>query len=215
MNFQIAIRKFVASLREAGVAATLRRAAAYLPGRNEVDAFDRERGVDTTGVSPIWRQSIGSKNAAHGIRYQTRPEDELRAAISAVPCEPNKTTFVDLGCGKGRPLIVAHELGFADIIGVEFSRELSESAKSNLSGRARIILGDAADFTFPDVPLLLYMYHPFHEVVMQAVVDNLRKHTSDLWILYLNPVHSNVLGNSGFLERFAAEPPIWRKRWTG
>ena len=38
-------------------------------------------------------------------------------------------TFIDIGCGKGRPLVVASEYPFARILGCDISAELVKTAK--------------------------------------------------------------------------------------
>src|SRR5690348_8785344 len=40
--------------------------------------------------------------------------------------------FVDLGSGKGKALLIAGQLSFKRVIGVELDQELSESARSNI-----------------------------------------------------------------------------------
>ena len=40
--------------------------------------------------------------------------------------------FVDMGSGKGRALLVASELPFAKIVGVELSQELHQIAEENV-----------------------------------------------------------------------------------
>ena len=68
---------------------------------------------------------------------------------------PRESVFVDFGCGKGRTLVVAAELGFAGVRGVEFAAELCESAEKNYrlyqkksGNRAdfRIVREDVSDY---------------------------------------------------------------------
>ena len=83
------------------------------------DAFDLRHGVQTAGIVPKWRLLLSSANARHGIRYQPIDETELLTALDFLSDDPAKLTFIDLGCGKGRALIVAERYGFQRVIGVE------------------------------------------------------------------------------------------------
>jgi SAM-dependent methyltransferase len=93
-------------------------------------------------------------------------------------------TFVDLGSGKGRVLLVAAEYPFAKIRGVEFTAELHRLAEQNISryrhGRRRCtdlesIHADAMEYVFPDSKLILYFHNPFSPEVMRKVFMNLEK----------------------------------------
>src|SRR5260370_30556709 len=78
-------------------------------------------------------------------------------------------SFVDLGCGKGRAVMMASEFGFREGVGVELHASLAGIAEANVAvwagaGRAacpvRIICGDATEFVFPDGACLLYLFPP-------------------------------------------------------
>ena len=131
--------------------------------------------------------------------------------------------FVDVGCGKGKTLMVAARLGFRSVVGVEFAPELAAIAAANIRkvgiGNAAVVEGDAAAFTFPDDPLVVYFYNPFSREVMQQVIANLaRSRAPRVYVVYKNPTYADVvLDASGFLERLgplvkAANIQMWRKR---
>ncbi len=52
-------------------------------------------------------------------------------------------TFIDLGSGKGRVLLMASEYPFQKIIGVEFMPELHRAAQKNIAGYSHAIGSDA------------------------------------------------------------------------
>lgn len=167
-----------------------------------------------------------SKNARYGVLYQPTPAEMFRSSIRRIEVDRSSDAFVDLGCGKGRNLIIAAELGFAQVIGVEFARELADVAKRNLQklniGNATIIHGDAVEYQFPDSNLILYMANPFSADVMSKVIDRLgefcAKHPHrQLFVMYYNPRWANVIDRAPFLERsdvVQGEPQalIWRRR---
>jgi SAM-dependent methyltransferase len=45
-------------------------------------------------------------------------------AIERSGVDPEQFCFLDIGCGKGRALIIATEYGFKDLIGVDYSAKL-------------------------------------------------------------------------------------------
>lgn len=192
MNAQLALKKTWMCLDERGLRATLAmmlRRLVEMIKPVKSDMFDLARGTDTSGSAQLWQIDVGSENKIHGVGYGTRDEDRTLLLLKDIP---RTATFVDLGCGKGRALIIAKENGFERVIGVEFVKEFADVAKRNVSKcrlNIEVIHGDATKFAFPDGPLVVYMYNPFNEVVMAQVVKSLREHTGELWIVYANPRH--------------------------
>jgi predicted RNA methylase len=93
-------------------------------------------------------------------------------------------TFIDFGCGKGRAVLLASELGFREVVGVELNTELAELALANAmtwtkAGKARspirIICGDALEFMWPESPCLVYLYNPFGGQVMRRLVEVMKR----------------------------------------
>lgn len=167
--------------------------------------FDRARGIDTTGLGAI-------PEGGDAVRYQaTMPKRFLRL-MRALEIEPSLFTFVDLGCGKGRTLILAAELGFRRVIGVEFESHLAEAAKRNaeaIGAAAEIYDLDASLYAFPSEPLIVYLYNPFLDTTMQRVLANLRAslETSPrpVYVVYYNPVLAELLDHQPFLVRVRSE----------
>jgi SAM-dependent methyltransferase len=226
MDARLLIIKIRQSLRDEGVKGTLRRVFRLLHNEKRADAFDVKYGTDTAGTIPLWRLDVKSKNARYGRSYQPMAAEAFRWCIRRIEVDHSSCAFVDLGCGKGRTLIIAAELGFAQVIGIEFARELADVAKHNLQklniGNATIIHGDAAEYQFPDNNLILYMYNPFSAAVMSKVIDRLgefcAKHPHrQVFVIYHRPLCANVIDRAPFLQRFdvvQGEPQllIWRRR---
>jgi SAM-dependent methyltransferase len=151
------------------------------------DDYDRRHGTDTTQPVPLWQLRITSTNAAHGVRYATSDEVRARVLLDRLPRE---VTLLDLGCGKGRMLLIASEMKFAAVIGVEFAPQLASIARENIrktGARATVVDGDAATYDFPRGPLAVYLYDPFGPAVMQRVAARLRNRSGELWVIYVNP----------------------------
>ncbi|MGH6612042.1 MAG: hypothetical protein ACRECQ_17505, partial [Burkholderiaceae bacterium] len=93
------------------------------------------------------------------------------------------------------------------------SHALTEIAHRNLQryapdsrrcGDAETICMNALDFVFPDENLVVYVYNPFHEKLLQALLTNielcLRRHGRDIFVVYTNPVHHALLDGTGYLQ---------------
>ncbi len=106
-------------------------------------------------------------------------------ALARLPVEDlAQYTFVDLGSGKGRVLLVAAEYPFGKIRGIEFASELHREAERNISshryaGRRCLevesVHADATEYVFPDSKLILYLYNPFSPETVRKVLMNLEK----------------------------------------
>ena len=204
------------SLAHRGVAGTLRSAWMSLgrrlrrrvPGMHPVDVvhpFDVEHGTDTGGLIPGSELGVGHRHDLFIAGYAGVPPSGFRAAMSrwqslGLRYRIEEYAFVDLGCGKGRAVLLASELGFREAVGVELNAGLAEIARANAAiwttaGKARSPIriegGDATEVEWPSGPCLVYLYNPFSEPVMRAVVEGLRKRFGDrrdeLEIVYQKP----------------------------
>ena len=89
----------------------------------------------------------------------------------------NSYSFIDLGSGKGKVLILAEKLGFLKVIGVEISPELNKICRSNLakvkSKNVEIIECDATKIILPDGGLVFYIYNSFRKPMLEKVLKNI------------------------------------------
>jgi hypothetical protein len=173
--------------------------------------YDWEHGVNTTSATVSWRNRL--LGVFHSAYQPTDPAsfDEM---LSAVPADATGFTFIDLGSGKGRTLMMASEYPFRRILGVELLPALNRVACENLQNYRRdkqqgssmeSICGDARDFQFPDEPLLVYLFHPLPEAGLRKVLENLeasiRRKGRPVFVLYHNPLLDHVLLASPVLRR--------------
>ena len=205
--------KVVVALRRQGLGATLREGILYLSRSRRKDEFDLRHGTDTGGVEPLWRLGISSPSAQYGVRYQATDERELVEAVNFLEVEAHKLTFIDLGCGKGRTLLVASEMGFREVIGVEFAAKLVDVANANLAKmritRASVVHADAGDFQFPATDMVIYLYNPFSKEVLQRVLVNLQKCGGKaFYVIYKAPRCAELLDSCGFLRRVGCPPGV-------
>jgi SAM-dependent methyltransferase len=145
--------------------------------------YDKRHRVHTCGSVRLEAVTIDSNNARLATGYQATPASSIRFLIRSLNVDYPRTTFIDIGSGKGRCLLVAAEYPFKSVLGVEFARELHEIAQENIHKyrgkracqEVRSLLVDAARFQFPTHPLLIHFFNPFSPAVMKTVLDNIAR----------------------------------------
>jgi SAM-dependent methyltransferase len=165
--------------------------------------YDWDYRVDTTSANVGWRaRLIGLLNSS----YQPIEAEIFREIINTLAIDFNQYTFIDIGSGKGRALLLASEFRFRRIIGIELLPELNRIAEENVrkfanaQGHAlpvETISGDAAEFEFPNEPLVIYFFHPLTEAGFRKTLSNLqsslKQHPRPVQMLYANPVFEMLL----------------------
>lgn len=185
----------------------------YGTGWERVHPFDRDHGTDTSGVVSAEALPLDEAARAHAICYAGSQPGVLRAALETLPSLSN-CTFVDLGCGKGRALLVASEWAFRDIVGVELSPGLAAVARRNAARMAelhpgrtaiRVVVADASTFPLPAGDLVVFLYHPFGAELVARVVSGieaaLAAEPRRLYVVYYNPVAGECFDASKRLRR--------------
>jgi hypothetical protein len=125
-------------------------------------------------------------------------------------------TFIDLGSGKGRALLMASDFPLRRIVGVEFMPELCNAAEKNIAGyssdsqkcrQIESVCMDAQDFQFPLEPLMVYLFNPFSEPTFVMVLENLRRSVEQaprpLYIAYRFTEFERLLAQAAWLEKVA------------
>jgi len=212
----ISPRRVIGSLRERGVLGTVRFGAEHVRfvlDRREENAFDRRHGTDTSGIVELSQLRIASEARADGHRYQPISKRDFRRLLREAPLRYQDYTFVDMGSGKGRALLLAADYPFTRIVGVEFSPELCEIARRNVEQYARrtgrgerfeVVCGDAQAYDLPPTPVVLYLYNPFGSSTLAGVLDRIHAwylaHPHDLVIFYRVPWHADLLEAAPFLR---------------
>jgi SAM-dependent methyltransferase len=145
-----------------------------------IHSFDARHGTDTSTFADLDGLAIASENKRHGERYQPSPVHSLRQVLRRLGIRHADFSFVDFGSGKGRTLLIAGELPFKRVIGVEFSAELHGRAEQNIARYRRrtasevtAVHADATRFDLPPGDLVLYFFNPFAHAVLQQVLANI------------------------------------------
>ncbi len=173
--------------------------------------YDWEHRVNTTSATVGWRARL--MGCFHSPYQPTEPA-LFHEMIAALPMALDPFTFIDLGSGKGRTLLMASEYPFRKIIGVEFIAELHEVAVENIRAyrsstqrcsQIEALRADACEFPFPLEPLVLYLFNPLPEAGMRRIMARLQEslavHPRPVYVLYHNPLLEQLIAASAAFAR--------------
>ncbi len=174
-------------------------------GRRAGQRFDADRGIATEALlflGDLDPEAIGP-SIEHATHYEPTPVGDLDALLAHVPFPLAGTTFVDLGAGMGRALLLAAAHPFRQIVGVEISPALAAIARDNLAAidrqtlacrDLRVVRADALDVAFPRGDLVVYLYNPFGGQILTRVLERLASGPRrDVALLYHTPVEREFI----------------------
>ncbi len=176
--------------------------------------FDLRHGTDTSGpISGAYFSAI-SLSSIYTTGYEGATPSALTQALAALPIRFEDFAFVDIGCGKGRALLIAAQFPFRQLLGVELSTEFCEIAKANATTapggaeRISILNQDAADLVYPDDPMVIFLFNPFLAPGLRRVLKNLERQLRvsprPVYLLYeMNPRYTKVLDAFPFLKELS------------
>src|SRR3984957_7783748 len=179
--------------------------------------YDWRFRIRTCGDEDPRELNVLGENGSHAVAYIPTTFRTGRRMLRDLPIpDVSNHTFIDIGSGKGRMLLLAAELPFRRIIGVEFASDLDALARRNVKTyrnpkqacfQIEPVHMDATQFEFPPDPFFIYLFYPFRQIVMDPVMQNLNRslaeHPRDVILLYRNPVLSNVVEGASNLRLYA------------
>lgn len=215
-------RGFWAKIHQVGFRETIKLAGLKfwkeLSGTDEKQAkhaFDLKYGTDTSGVVELGALDLPEDRLRHAVRYQSAIIEVFAQILEALPISHQAFTFIDLGSGKGRALLIASRFPYKRIIGVELSLQLHRIACENIRiyrddaqqcHTIESISEDAANYEFPDDNLVVYLFNPFDREIIRSVARNLERvlHKSRklIFVVYLKPLWREVFDQASFLKIF-------------
>lgn len=200
------------SVRKRGVVATAGILATTVFDR----LYDVRHGTHTLGWSSLDEYAITGPNREHGRAYQPTSAFAFKRLMSEVDI-PRDVGFVDFGCGKGRVLLLAAELGFARVVGIDFVPELVADARRNAErwlARSlstcdmRIVEGDVLDYAIEPNDAVFFLFNPFDDVILGGVLDRVERSMDraprQTWIIYHNPLESACIDARVRFERISS-----------
>lgn len=173
--------------------------------------YDWDFRVNTTSGAVGWRDRL--LGVFHSP-YQPTERELFHEMLSAVAQHANidftDFTFIDLGSGKGRTLLMASDYPFRRIVGVELLPSLNEIAQQNVAQyhsesqkcfAIESACADATTFDLPMAPLVIYLFNPFPEAGLRRALatlkESLQAKQRPVYVLYHNPLLEAVLQNAG------------------
>jgi SAM-dependent methyltransferase len=168
--------------------------------------FDVKYGTDTGGLISGEELSSGRWNDLWNTAYYGISASGFDPIFEALNLDWQRFTFVDLGSGKGRALLLASRFPFRRIIGVEIAPDLSAVAEANIERfsapwqtchEIEARTGDAAEFIYPAGPLVLYFNQPFLAPVVKRCLKNLSRSLAaeprEVYVVYVNPIFERLM----------------------
>lgn len=180
-----------------------------------VHPFDRLHHVDTSGL--LYPDQLQTGSPADELSegyYATAPSlfDGIIALWRRRLARPlSSCEFIDLGCGKGRVLLMASAYPFRRVLGIEIHAALAGTARRNAArwkrGRApiEVVTRDATlnplGGVAQDIPCLCFMFNAFSAMAVRRLADSLTQaaagRTAPIDLLYLHPDQHQVLMDAG------------------
>lgn len=194
--------------------------------------FDLEFGVRTSGLVAGRHLNAGHRNDPHVTAYYAvAPSVFQGILVRWRRCRPvapiDAYTFVDLGAGMGRAMLLASGYPFRTVLGVELHPTLARIARRNLAmwraaGRERapmrMYCRDVAEFPLPTGPCVAFLFNPFGAPVLRRLLRawnrtltrtltrSVAGRSGLLDILYVNNEQERVLAREpGFTRLFRGQ----------
>jgi 16S rRNA G966 N2-methylase RsmD len=198
-----------------------------LPGLTVKDGFirhpfDLEFGTRTSGLVAGRHLQSQHREGRDATAYYAVAPSVFHALMArwqrTRPPQPvDSYTFIDLGAGMGRAMLLAAEHSFRSVVGVEMNSTLARIARRNMAhwrsqSRARapmrMLCRNAADFALPPGPCLVFLFNPFGAPVLRRVLrawrHGMRGRTASIDVLYVNNEQDHVLEmEPGFVRLFS------------
>ena len=173
--------------------------------------WDRTHRVDTGGQIEIQSLDVVGPNADMGYPAVSTSPSTFAYFSQFFPQDRSQYTFVDLGCAKGRTLLLASELGFGGVVGAEFAGSLCEIARTNIilfpmseerRSRCSVVHADATQFELPNGNLVLYFGNPFGlelwPAMLANIAESLRRNPRHIWLVLAGSL-DDAIGATGRL----------------
>ena len=186
--------------------------------------FDLEFGVRTSGLIAGRHLIVGHRNDRHATAYYAVAPSIFQSMLvrwrRCTPAAPiDSYSFIDLGAGMGRAVLLASQYRFREVVGVELHPNLARIARRNLSlwraadrvqSPTRIACKDAEEFQLPPGPCVVFLFNPFGAPVLRRLLKawslSFAGREGELDILYVNNEQENVLQTQpGFTRLFSGQ----------
>jgi len=176
--------------------------------------YDHQFSLKTNTSVQLMNMEVESVSVVHARHYQATHYRLFFKVMSQLNLPWDKFNFIDFGSGKGRCLLMAGILGFKNVIGIEFAKDLCEWAKRNkLSFQNNfpqiklppmtIINDDALNFIPQTKNNVFFFYNPFDGIILKEVLKNCTQNSlsnSRDYYIYINPLRDYLFEPLGLKE---------------
>ncbi|HEY1869693.1 MAG TPA: class I SAM-dependent methyltransferase [Chitinophagaceae bacterium] len=177
--------------------------------------FDSIRGSLKYGTNtfiPVELEQLTIKNGdiKKASRYEPVSFYMLEKLLGTFRKISTQTSVIDLGCGKGRMMMVAPHYGFKNITGIDFAREMCEQATINMSEKMKqfpamkwkVINENVLDYSIGSADSAFFMFNPFAEEVLRDFLkkldDSCHQFPRTVHFLYASPQYQRLLLDNGY-----------------
>ena len=157
--------------------------------------FDKRYQLDTRSEVAIDDLDISQEDKQHADKYKPTRARYFRKIMAKLDL-PREGVFVDVGCGKGRILLLAAEHGFDQVVGLEISPSLCEIAERNVAvfrentptaSSIEVVCTNILDYQMDGSETVFFLYSPFDQPVTKTFLEMIRQslndHPRDLWLI--------------------------------
>jgi cyclopropane fatty-acyl-phospholipid synthase-like methyltransferase len=178
-------------------------------------AFDNIRGSIKYGSNTfipveLKNLTITSGDVKKASRYEAVSFYMLEQLFTAFRKISGETSIIDLGCGKGRMMMVAAHYGFVNITGIDFAKEVCEQAVANMKIKEKefpeikwkVINQNVEDYTIRPEDSVFFMFNPFKPQVLKKFLKKLdvscKQFPRTTYFIYASPQHQKELLDNGY-----------------
>lgn len=207
----LSAKRFAALLKSTGARQTVAAGVSVLEDRY-LHAFDRAFNVHTGGVIELTTTSVDPSKLANANVYAPVNAWALRKLLRKLAL-PKSYRFADLGCGLGRPVILAADYGFSKVTGVDFAPELCAKARENVAASRltpqqksaiEIVRGDVIDYLADTGDDVYFMFRPFSldffRVVVAKIAERAARQSRPVTVIYSERINLPESFNKVFTE---------------
>lgn len=184
--------------------------------------FDAAHHVETAQPVHLDNLTTSSEDVI-GYPYVGTSPWVLRTAIDLLPSRLDEFVFVDIGCGKGRVVLVAAERKFKKVIGIDIAEELLDVARENVkhfqehcanTTQIEIIKSDATKFAWPlENCVLQYFAAPLNDkgvlnMVLQNAYRSYSENPREMYLIVVNDHGEHMLEKVPFLKSVSSQPSV-------
>jgi len=175
--------------------------------------FEKRYKLDTRTEVAIDDLDISQEDKQHADKYKPTRARYFRKIMEKVDLG-REGVLVDVGCGKGRILLLAAEHGFDQVIGLEISPALCQIAERNVdafrkvnpeSGSIKVVCTNILDYQMTGNENVFFLYSPFGYSVtdrfLEMVRESLKKHPRDLCLIIDEFRFPELLSDDEYFEQ--------------